>query len=225
MDGFEPASYDDYSNFFEVTKFDFDLSVTDSDSSTGAAGRNAPANPNSAAQTAKPAKKNKMDFMSWRSAKQADIDAGKIDYPLEVNPFTFSRVIDAASPVFFEQCCNTKTFEKAALVKRVSVGATGGGRSLFDAQIDLGPLHLSIGGTSAGSRPPLGFLRIDFTDVLITGISWDDGDCITESVTFICKNFKIQYKQQNSDGTLSGVVSPAEWDQVKDRRRNTANPT
>lgn len=189
MKDFSPASYTSYSNFFEVTKFDFGVEVKDDDTAVGTLSKTTPAG---AAPTTKAAAsaKAKGGFVSWRSATEDQLK--KIDYPVEFDTFSFTRLIDSASPVFFQACCATNSFDSATLVKRVSIGA---------------------------DKPATGFLRLDFKEVLITGIDWDDGEVLNETCKFICKAFSLQYRRQNPDGTLQAAVS-ASWDQVRDARRN-----
>jgi type VI protein secretion system component Hcp len=117
-------------------------------------------------------------FARWRSATQQDYKS--IYYPLEFDRFSFDRIIDCASPIFFQSCCTSQTFDSAALVKRVSPGDEGG-----------------------VSRPAVGFLRIDFTKVLVTGINWDDGDMVKERCEFICQGMKITYRRQTAGGGVS----------------------
>ncbi len=215
MKDFHPAPYQDYSDFFEIQSFDFGMEVKDDDTAVGALTKNSQGQgPPSKGGT--PAKA-KGGFVSWRSAKTDELK--NLDYPIEFDTFSFKRLIDAASPIFFEACCGTKTFDSATLVKRVSIGMLGGGGNFLNAQVNLGPLHLSLTGSSGINRPPQGFLRIDFTNVLIIGIDWDDGDVLNETCKFICQGFKLQYRQQNDDGSLKTAVAPAEWDYKKDARR------
>jgi len=75
-----------------------------------------------------------------------------------MEPFSFTRMIDRASPLLFENCANSISFASATLVKRKVTGQT---------------LALQA------------FLRMDFKDVLIVGISWDDGDILKEK----CNSF------------------------------------
>lgn len=185
MDGFNPASYQDYSNFFEVTDFGFGMKLKEDDQNVSALSQHQHGSGNS--QPSRTAGQ----FARWRSATDDEVKDRKVQYPVEFDQFTFSRLIDSASPIFFEHCCNTKSFDSAALVKRISQG---------------------------GNRAAVGYLRFDFTDVLITEVHWDDGDVVKESCTFICKGIKVQYKPQNADGTLKPSVKPAEWNQ--DRTNN-----
>lgn len=122
------------------------------------------------------------EFMRWRSATEDEYR--KIYFPVEFDTFSFTRVLDAASMQFFTSCCNSVSFYSASLVKRVSVGTAG-----------------------SDAKKPKGFLRFDFRDVLLTGVSWDDGDLVNESCTFVCRAMRVRYKQQSSDGSLPELAS------------------
>jgi type VI protein secretion system component Hcp len=52
-----------------------------------------------------------------------------------------------------------------------------------------------------------GYFRIDFTDVLLTDLDWDDGDTIKETAKFVCRQIQIQYRKQNWDGRLSPAAT------------------
>lgn len=187
MDGFEPIlDFHHYSNFFEVTTFNFAIEVKPQDQGVGALSQHG-----QAAHAGGTAPTGHDPFSRWRSAK-AD-EYRDIKYPIEFDTFTFSRFIDGASPIFFAACCNQESFESATLVRRVSAGIAGG-----------------------TDRQSIGFLRIDFRDVLLTGLAWDDGDMVTERCTFICKAMRIRYKPQRADGTLMPPAPDAVWDQMKD---------
>ena len=207
MDDFTRSTdYDTYTNFFEVNDFDFGMSLKESDESTSALGQTA--RPMAAASG--PAHHGAQGaghgargsgpsgaFARWRSATNAEYK--KIYYPLEVDKFSFSRIIDSASPIFFQACCTSKTFDKAAIVKRLSRGDIDG-----------------------EERLSAGYLRIDFTKVLITSIDWSDGDMVKEKIDFICQGFKIRYRRQSIDGSVSakgelGAIWP---NPTKDRSLN-----
>jgi type VI protein secretion system component Hcp len=138
-------------------------------------------------------------FARWRSA--TDDEAKTILYPLEFDKFSFNRTIDAASPVFFSCCCSSTTFDKAVLVKRLSQGHHGG-----------------------VARPAVGFLRIEFVKVLITGINWNDGEVVTEQCEFICQELKIRYRQRKADGSVSaeiiskGAEMAVQWPTARSRK-------
>ena len=59
--------------------------------------------------------------------------------------------------------------------------------------------------------PPVGFLKIKFSDVLIIGLDWDDGDMINETCKFICRGFDLFYRRQNDDGSLDNTTYSASW--------------
>lgn len=168
--------------FFEIEEFSFGLNVEDSEA--GAKTLTLPGAPRppgapAPVEQAMPAVK----FAAWRDAKKNTSQIDQITYPVVLEPFSFTRLVDKASPVFFHNCTNSISFASATLVKRKTTGAT---------------LALQT------------FVRIDFTDVLITSLDWDDGHIIKEKCKFISRGVKVQYKRQASDGSL-GAPSSAEW--------------
>lgn len=131
------------------------------------------------------------EFLRWRSAKEEEYQ--DIHFPVEFNAFSFSRLLDAASMPFFTACCNSASFKSATLVKRVSVGTAEG-----------------------NAVRPMAFLRFEFRDVLLTGVNWDDGELVTEKCTFICRAMRVQYKQQDANGSLPrNESSRAVWPHVE----------
>jgi len=171
---------DYFSSFFEVKSFSFAMAAKGDDKDTGAMSQKQQQEASGLPKVVQDA------FTRWRSA--TDEEAKKIHFPVEFNTFTFSRLLDGASPTFFQACCNSTSFKSAALVKRVSVGTT---------KDRLGKAR--------------GFLRFDFRDVLMTGINWDDGELVTENCTFICRAMRVRYKQQRSDGTIDNEIANAIW--------------
>lgn len=216
MTDFKPADYDTYSNFFEVQKFSFGVEVKDEDSTkakgqaqagaTTSAGANVQAHGHGHGQTQagaaaaqKGKDKTKGAFRSWRSATDEQVK-NALKFPFETDAFSITRLIDRASPVFFEACCNSQTFDTATLVKRIAVGSGLSSNS---------SLRVNTGAAA------MGFLQIKFSKVLIVNLDWDDGDMITESCEFICQGFEVKYKRQKGDGSLDAAVS-ASWDYVRD---------
>jgi type VI protein secretion system component Hcp len=179
------TGYDRYSNFFEVTSFSMSLRLKEEDKSANVLGTPQRTAGHDAHQ---PKARGTQEFARWRSASQSEYK--DIVYPLEFGACNFSRVIDSASPIFFEGCCTSRTFDKAVLVKRIAVGDPDDPTST--------------------DRPSLGYLRLEFTDVLITGVNWTDGDLVTEQCDFICRGLTVQYRQQSFPGNL-GATFPAVW--------------
>jgi type VI protein secretion system component Hcp len=164
-------------HFFEASSFDMGMSLKEDDESPS------PLNPaglgSQAARTAAPVGQ----YARWRSATQAEYK--KVPFRLEFDRFSFKRAIDRASPIFFEACCGSRTFDSAVLVKRIAQG------------------------DQAGGSPSVGYLRVDFTKVLLIGVNWDDGDMVTEHCDFICQGLTIAYRQQQS-GEF-GATKSAHW--------------
>jgi type VI secretion system secreted protein Hcp len=99
------------------------------------------------------------------------------------DPVRVSRQIDAASPTLMKYCFNSSTLDSATIVKRRAGG----------------------GGVSG-----LAYLRLDFTGVLITGVSWSDSHVVKESITFIYRQVKISYRPQDATGKLGANIG-ASW--------------
>ena len=178
------TSYRNHSNFFEVSNFQMGLNLTEDDQSHSASASHAQLHGkhvNGHSANARTAGR----FARWRSATPEE--GRDILYPLEVDKFSFDRLIDAASPIFFASCCDSKTFDRAILVKRISQGHRGG-----------------------TARPAVGYLRLKFTDVLITSINWDDGEMVKEQCEFVCAKLEIEYRKQEFEGSV-GAPMPASW--------------
>ena len=187
---FQPITdYNDYSNFFEVTEFSFSLAVKAAEENVGAMSRPGAVSSQLHAQSSSA----DAAFDRWRSASEAEYR--KINFPLSFDTFSFSRVIDGASPTFFQSCARQESFKSAALIKRVSGGLTG-----------------------AKVRHAQAFMRFDFRDVMLKSLSWDDGDLVTERCSFTCKEFDFRYRQQNPDGSLGQEKGKASWKRDRDSR-------
>ena len=186
--------YHDYSNFFEVQTFDFSMSVEPQDAAAAPPRSSASPTARTAAAPNAKAGASSDPFNRWRSATEDE--AKKMKFNLTFDTFNFTRVIDAASPIFFMNCAAQKKFDSAALVKRISTGIQDGSPIMAQA-----------------------FLRFDFQGVTIKSIKWDDGDLVTETVQFTCDSMSFQYRQQNADGSLGAPVDPAKWDRKKDSAR------
>jgi type VI protein secretion system component Hcp len=160
--------------FFEIDDFSLGLELEDFETTGNA-------NPGAAANAAVPAGK----FSSWRDLRKTTADLKTIAFPVDMEPFSFSRAIDQASPVLFQSCANSVGFGSATVVKRKPTGQT---------------LAMQ------------GFLRFDFKDVLIVKISWTGGELQKEKCQFICRGLTVQYRAQNADGSMAAAQS-ADWEQ------------
>jgi type VI protein secretion system component Hcp len=156
--------------------------------STGGSSGGKSANGGSGADGKKAGTKQGGSFARWRSATDDSwTEAGA--YPSYINEFTFTRLIDMASPVLFDYCCRKESFPFVTFVKRKA----------------------AIAGTSLMAES-LTYLRIDLANVLLTSIRWSDGDIIEESCGMKCQKMRIVYCQQNPDSTLVPAGQPVIWE-------------
>jgi type VI protein secretion system component Hcp len=172
MDGFVKGTY------FELEDFDFGMNVEDRDDESTAD------NQTDTKKTDKKSGKGKAKFQRWMSmpiGAKASIDSDG-GYPVDLEPFSFTRHMDKASPLFFNAISSKLSFKSATVVKRKDVGAETG---------------------------PQAFLRIDFTDVLFISIGWDNGEIVKEKCKFICRQVLVKYRPQAHSGLLGPVVSGA----------------
>ena len=203
MNGFTPITdYDEYSNFFEVETFDFGMSVEPEEAgagnmnrTVGAPGGRQAGSGTTAGRTPAAGAKGGDRFSSWRSAA-TEKEAKDMKFQLTFDSFHFTRVIDAASPLFFRNCSRQIPFESAALVKRVATGVPG-----------------------EPGQHSIAFLRFDFKKVLLKSVKWMDGELVTEECHFTCHELTFQYRQQDQNGHLKPPSSPVTWDRLIDSKR------
>ena len=181
--------------FFEIEDFSLGLNLSDfeSDQNRLAAPATQVKPPHDAGhnrEAAAAAAPQKSKFASWRDKRKSRQAVAALAFPVDLDPFSFTRRVDRASPLLFESCASTTTFDSATIVKRKVTGQK---------------LALQ------------GYLRIDFTGVLLIGLTWDDGEMLKEKCRFICRGVKVQYRVQSSDGTL-GAAASADWTQAMSLR-------
>jgi len=160
---------------FEIDSFNFSVGINDD---SGAAPARPGQNPaaHGAAPRGTPAAPQG-GFQAWRSGRPHK------DYPVTVQPITFSRPIDRASNLLLQHCIACTSFESASLVKRKAAGTAAAGE---------------------------GYLRMDFTGVLITEIEWSNDEPIKETCKFISRAITVRYRPQLPDGTL-GIIRLGFW--------------
>jgi type VI protein secretion system component Hcp len=165
--------------YFEISDFDFGINVVDSDSTASSKDQTKSA-------TGQTPEKKSGRFSRWvqNMAATAGPGASGTIYPVEMEPFSFSRQIDCASPLIFKNCFKTIPFDSAALVMRKTGGVSTG----------LGGVR---GITSTAAVP---FLRIDFTGVLFVAIDWDGGELVKEKCKFVSRSIKVKYRTQKHSG-------------------------
>ena len=95
---------------------------------------------------------------------------------VDMREVSYTRIMDSASPLLFKALTDCTTLKTISVVKRKAAGTTVSG---------------------------LGYLRLDFEDVLLTQLDWKDSEHIMlESGTFIYRKLTIKYLSQKADGSL-----------------------
>ena len=103
---------------------------------------------------------------------------------IDVEPVTFSKDMDSASPVLFAAFVNSETLDSFTIVKRKAAGSDRSGKA---------------------------YLRLDFTDVLLIDLDMDDDDeVVKEKWKFIARKVDMRFREQNNDGSM-GPVIPGGW--------------
>lgn len=128
-------------------------------------------------------KEQKSTFARFRSADAQRLRVGGFGYPVDVKPIKFKRSMDQTSLVLFRNCCDRVRFDSATLVKRRPSG------SRYSGEV---------------------YLRLDFTDVLIIGLDWEDEHAMEESCRFVYRKVEFRYRPQRPDGSLGAPV-PGSW--------------
>ena len=131
----------------------------------------------------------KQEFYLWRtmkdtpSAQSEQEILGQLSF--KAGQFSLSRRIDCATPVLFQMCCERKALGYVSILKRTQARARAG--------------------SGAATLDQISFLRIDFTDVLITGVDWNDGDVVEEKLKFQATKLAMRTMSQDATGKLLAI--------------------
>jgi len=152
--------------FFEVESFGFGMKIDEQDATKDTvANSNGQQGNKGAPIKDKDKKKDKTGaFMRWKTASPADLKTMK-RYPVRMDEFDITRLYDAASPVLFKYCCDSGSFKTATLIKRKDVGGT----------------------------KLQGFLRLEFSDILVTHIGWQNEEVVKEKFKFVFRKIVVRY--------------------------------
>lgn len=126
---------------------------------------------------------------------------GADSYPSELEPVSITRRMDIASVTLFDKCQNLLIIDKAVLIKR-----------------------RALGGDKLRT-----YIRIEFTDILITDFDWQEDEVVKETFKFICRGIDISYRPEQRgaksgkggrEDQLGKTVGPMGWKYVDmDRRK------
>jgi type VI protein secretion system component Hcp len=168
--GFSPGT------FFELQNFSFGFNIDEKDPTKDTVNPGAPKlnsgyggqQQSVSAMSAQHAasKSSAGAFARWKAASADDLKKMK-RYPVRMDELKIDRIYDRASPLLFRACCDSSSFASATMIKRKDVG---------------------------GSKLQ-SFLRLEFTDLLISHIDWKNGDEISESVKFVFRKVVVRYKK------------------------------
>jgi type VI protein secretion system component Hcp len=112
-------------------------------------------------------------------------------YSANLEPVSITKMMDASSLTLFNACITSTTLDSAVLIKR-----RGGGAE-----------HLRT------------YLRIEFTNLLITDFNWDEDDVVKEKIKFVCREANVQYSKENDDGTLQNAGQARKWSALDLKKR------
>lgn len=167
-------------NFFEAQDFSFGAGLVDPHDTDGVAA-NSKQHKDLVAALLKAgtklppglAKSADAGFKDWRYKLVSPTHAS--GYPVDLQEVSFSRLMDEASVQLFRACSYSEMFRTVTAIKRTITGEGQGMRS---------------------------FMRMRFTDVLITDLKWDDDEVVKESIQFICRGVEVVYLPQDSSGVM-----------------------
>ncbi|HEV2319445.1 MAG TPA: type VI secretion system tube protein Hcp [Verrucomicrobiae bacterium] len=135
-----------------------------------------------------------IDVLAWSfgmsNSGNAHVGGGAGAGKVAIQDLTFTKWVDAASPVLMQSCCNGKHYSDATLVVR-----------------------------KAGEKP-LEYIKIKLTDLLITSVSTGGSggeDRLTESITLNFAKFNYDYVAQKQDGSGESPVTMG-WDVAANKK-------
>ena len=109
-----------------------------------------------------------------------DTTAAGVPVPVDMQPVSFTRRFDSASPTLLQAMVTGDTLQSLIVVKRKASGADSAG---------------------------LIYLRVDFSDVLVIALDWQDSDrFIEEKCTFIWRKAQIRYRLAKGHRSLGETI-------------------
>jgi type VI protein secretion system component Hcp len=130
------------------------------------------------------------EFALWRMPPDDDRSNGRNalqNFSAKAGDFSLKRRVDSASPKLFEMCCGQLPLAYVSIIKRTMAPARGGG------------------GSGTGAMEAISFLRLDFSDVMVIGVDWSDGDILEETCKLQARSLALRYMAQDANGKLSAV--------------------
>ena len=157
-------------NYFSIDEFTFPLALIDADDEEDSETRRQRQHEEKlqmlleASQEGKGMRaRRKTEFTRFMT--QGRRTARERSYPADLEQITITKRFDVSSTNIFRLCKDNKTLFGASILKRKPIG---------DQSLRT-------------------YLRLDFTDVLITDLSWEDGDFVKEQFKFVCRKAEVTY--------------------------------
>jgi type VI protein secretion system component Hcp len=139
---------------------------------------------------------SKTEFFRWRSDKEWNKPASgpnaEPKFRVKAGEFSISRRIDKASPILFKSLCNQEPLKFVSIVKRMSLGTRPAEEKATGSKI-------------------MTYLRIDFVDVMIVGIDWNDGEVLEEKCRFEARQALAVYFMAMDAAFKLVAVPAATW--------------
>lgn len=110
-------------------------------------------------------------------------------YGCDLEEVTISRKVDCMSLELLELCGKQQAIDYIIVVRRKPVGTSRGGST-----------------SNSGPKEFKAYLRYKFSEVLLTGVEWEDGEVVKEKVKFIYRTIETKYKPQQDDGSLAASI-------------------
>lgn len=168
--------------YFDLDSFDMGIKLNDKDSTNYDSDKKKKTDDDED-------KKKSGSFSKWVQGIMPPNTSVSSFYPLEMEEVSFSRQIDSFSPLLFQMCFQTKSFDQVTFVKRKISG--------------LG----SNSSTGIGNIP---FFRVDFKQVLVIGLTWEAEEMIKEKCKFVCRSVAVRYRPQLHPGTAGATIGGQE---------------
>lgn len=115
-------------------------------------------------------------------------------FKADLQKLHITKPFDISSLTLLQYCMQRTTLSSVALVKRRPVGFKKGNATRAYGETEL-----------------QGWLRYDFTDVLITEVSWSEDEVIKETVEFICRKALVNYNPQSDEGRHDNSLDYGYW--------------
>ena len=104
---------------------------------------------------------------------------GRGSYPADLQAVSITKSMDRSSTTLFEKVQDSFKFVSATILRRKAIGAD----------------------------TLRGYLRIDFTDVMLTELNWEDDEVVKETFKFVCRGATIKYAMESGSASQANAAA------------------